>query len=159
MVRHAWCQADIGDMTRATGLMDQHDETVDSLLEGYKETLDGWTWQVGINASPAGPFDVGVRGDDELGKRDDANTELGTVLDADDTSFAINSGFGVVWTADSAEYPIDLNVGGEQITAGGAVNFAGLHVFSPVTRSVNGVVKSHAIGAKVSLWRPTVRAF
>jgi hypothetical protein len=158
MARHAWCQLDIGDITRADQLMDQHDQTVDTLLEGYKETLDGWTWQIGINASPAGPWDVGVRGDDELGKRDDVNTESSGAIDSDDASIAINSVFGAVWTTDAGEYPIMLNIGGEQVEAGGAVNFAGIHVFSPVTRSVNGVVKSHPSGTPIRLWRPTIRA-
>jgi hypothetical protein len=59
-----------------------------------------------------------------------------------------------VWTTDSAEFPFDIYVGGERMTVsaiGAAISE--LQTFT-VTRSVNGVVKEHAIGTPVRLWTP-----
>ncbi|MCP4964822.1 MAG: right-handed parallel beta-helix repeat-containing protein [bacterium] len=57
------------------------------------------------------------------------------------------------WTVDSGEYPMLVKVGGELITAGGA-NLSGTVTLTGCTRSLNGVVKTHAEGALVDSAAP-----
>jgi len=63
-----------------------------------------------------------------------------------------------LWTEAAGDYPLDINIGGEQMTVTAVALFAGTAQLAGVVRSVNGVVKSHAGGTEVHLWRPTVRA-
>jgi hypothetical protein len=152
-----WLDVDLGDRFTATNLMRQYNSETTLLLEGYDEILSLFNWEAAIIGSPAGPWEIGVRGDDERGKRDTPGSTLANNEDTTDVNFALNENFGAQWTTAAGDYPIDLNIGGEQVTATAAINVFGLHVFT-VIRSINGVVKGHAAGTSVSLWRPTVRA-
>lgn len=156
-VARAWSEVEPGDKLRADGLPAQLQETVDGLLAGWRETLDFFGWGLSINSTPAGPWEVGIRDDDERGKRDTAGSELAASIDADDTSATVATTLGPLWTTDAAEFPFDLNIGGEQITVTAISGASSTQTFT-IVRSVNGVSKSHAAGADVRLWRPTIRA-
>jgi hypothetical protein len=57
-----------------------------------------------------------------------------------------------VWTTDGAEVPFDVYVGGERMTVSAiGADTANVQTFT-VTRSVNGVVKSHDAGSPIRLW-------
>jgi hypothetical protein len=103
-------------------------------------------------------WEVGVRDDDTRGKRDTADTTLTNNYDTDDTVIAGTVNVGPVWSVDAADCPLDINVGGERMTVSNIDLFAGSVYLFDVTRSVNGIVKSHTAGTPINLWRPTVRA-
>lgn len=72
-----------------------------------------------------------------------------------------NSGAGSVgqalisWT--TADFPFDIVMGGERMTVNSIQNQVSPQTFG-VTRSVNGVVKSHSAGEDVRLFSPTIVA-
>src|SRR5690606_17367081 len=68
-------------------------------------------------------------------------------LTAPATSFAVTAPSGVAWTHADGDY--DILVNGERMTVTNVVG----NVFT-VTRSVNGVVKTHAAGSAIDLARP-----
>lgn len=156
-VAKAWADLALGDRVTLDNLPRQHDKAVDLLVEGYTETLDLFDWVVGLDASPAGPWEVGVRDDDDRGKRDTAGSELLVASVPGDTNIAVSVTSGPEWTQDAGDYPMLLDVGGEKVRANGTVIFGGF-IFTGCERSLNGVVKTHPIGTPVRLWRPTIRS-
>jgi len=62
-----------------------------------------------------------------------------------------------LWTVSSADFPFDVNIDGERITVTNITGSGSPQSFT-VTRSVNGVVKSHSAGADVRLFIPPVYA-
>jgi hypothetical protein len=157
-VVNGWLNTDLGDRVTATNLMRQYDPTADQLLEGYEETLSLFGWDVALIGSPAGPWEVGVRDDPTRGKRDTAGTVLNNACDSDDTALTMRVDVGPHWTTAAGDVPFDINIGGEQMRVTAVTLFAGAFYVFTVTRSINGVVKSHAAESAVNLWRPTVRA-
>lgn len=133
--------------------------TLELLLEGYTERFSQTEWRAELNCSPMRPHEIAViEGDASAAQppeRIDSDTStLNTGIDSDDTSLSVASS-GVIWSTTGAEYPADLDIGGEQITVTAVSGGASPQTFT-VTRSVNGVTKSHLAGATVSLWRPPV---
>jgi hypothetical protein len=154
-----WLATNLGDQLEATDLPAEHPGTeVAQLLDGFTETIAPYSWGVKANGSPTGPWEVGVLGDDALGKLDSAGTTLFNDYDEDDTLLGVSVNTGPVWSTDAGEVPFDIDIGGEQMTVTQVALFLGAVYLFSVTRSVNGVVKSHEAGAVVSLWRPTVLA-
>lgn len=128
------------------------------------QLIDGWTMEVSphlftVRAAtrPAGPFEVGVLDDADRGKLDTAGSTLSTGIDDNDTSLSVATTLGPLWDPADAEDGFDIDIGGEQVTVTDISGSSSPQTFT-VTRSVNGVVKSHSSGAAVSLWRPTVLA-
>jgi hypothetical protein len=74
----------------------------------------------------------------------------GDVMHVDDIRFVI--------PADSGQFPFDILVGGEQMTVT-AIDDQTSPQVATVTRSVNGVVKSHAAGTAVALAQPMYLSF
>ena len=155
-----WLRTDLGDKVSATNLPRQVDEQVDQIIEGYTETLSLFEWEIEVNGSPAGAWDVGVRDDGDTARYDTA----GAVLDADydagtDTSLDVETTLGPLWTTESADLPFDVNIGDIRVhvTAIGAA--AGqVQTFTVDAATVNGVTKLVPAGTAVRLWKPTVRA-
>jgi hypothetical protein len=73
------------------------------------------------------------------------------------TSVAITTNSGPRW-ADSAtfpsDFPFDIVIAGERITVGGCTGTTTSQTLTSLTRSVNGVVKTHAVGEAVTLFAP-----
>jgi hypothetical protein len=121
-------------------------DTVSQLVLGYSETIDASSWRIVYNCTPARPYRVAY-----YGATLDRYSGEGTVLAADittvATSLTVTPPNGVSWTSADGSYVIVID--GETMTV---TNVAG-NVFT-VTRSVNGVVKTHAAGAAVTLLDP-----
>ncbi|MGW2062810.1 hypothetical protein ACWCO9_19515 [Streptomyces sp. NPDC001937] len=94
----------------APGLIDQH-------IRGYTETLDQFTWTLEMNCTPAGPWAVGVVGDPVLAKVDTDGSELALDATPSATTLSVATTAGRPWVDDPREYPFDLTVGGEVVTA------------------------------------------
>jgi hypothetical protein len=80
------------------------------------------------------------------------DTAIGTLSPSLSVIPTPNAG-GTLWTTDAAAYPLDIMVGGERMTVTSAPGGTSPQTL-PVTRSVNGVVKAHAVGADVRLADP-----
>ena len=159
---HAWLNTDIGDRITVDNLPAQHPaRTVEVLVEGYDETITPHRWTPAIACSPAGPWNVGVR-DNSYGDpawRDTINSVLDANLDATDTEVFWSADDG--WTDDPDDVPFDIDVAGERMTVLAVTHTTPGDPRSgsfQVVRSVNGVVKSHPIGTRFRLWRPSYRA-
>ncbi len=138
----------------------------DDLLEivrGYTEELGRFLWYFTLNTTPASAFDTG---------RYDDGTEVQTVNRYDHGTSTLNSSVNSVattlsvalnsstpttvdrWTTDVSAFPFDIMIGGERMTVTSISGSTSPQSFT-VTRSVNGIIKSHSAGARVRLFQPT----
>lgn len=112
-----WVDTAPGDLVRVENLpLDYHASEVDQLLDGYREVISAESWEVNLNGHPAGAWEVGVVEDLVLGRADTAGSVLHEAIDAVDTSFDVAVTDGPMWTTDDAEFPFDVEVGGEEVT-------------------------------------------
>lgn len=153
-----WVGLELGDRVTVTNLPPQHQTAIDVIVESYAERIGPAVWRAELTCSAADIWEVGIRNDNARGKRDTDGSELGQAIDTDDTLWSVATTKGRPWTTSSSEAPFDWWVGGERVTVT-AVAGASSPQLVTVTRSVNGVVKSHPAGTKIRLWRPTVRGF
>jgi hypothetical protein len=125
------------------------------IVQGWTEDVDSHRRIITFNCSPAGPWQIGeyeaAVGDPN--KYDTAGSELGEALTTTEASADVTVTIGPEWTEDDNEFPFDIHVGGERMTVTDIVTVGAFQQFT-VTRSVNGVVKTHAAGAPVNLWNP-----
>ncbi|MFE1349102.1 hypothetical protein, partial [Streptomyces sp. NPDC058757] len=90
---------------------------IDLIVQGITETLGVRTWTASLTCVPAGPWTVGVT-NTAAARADTTTTVLGTAVDADDTAMVLTTTQGPAWirtTTHPAEFPLDLEVGGEQV--------------------------------------------
>lgn len=124
---------------------------------GYTERFNTtFRHLITFNAVPAKPYTVGLLDDGEL--RLDLDSTLGSAVTSSATSWSVATAdpFGTLWATTAAlpaEFPFDWMVEGERVTVT-AITGTSSPQTATVVRSVNGVVKSHAAGAKVSLADP-----
>ena len=121
-------------------------DDVRGLVTGYDEEIGPMHYRVTFTCLPERPYEVGVW--DGTGSRySGAGTVLAEALDATETGVDVTPPAGVTWTHADGDY--DVVVGGERMTvtavAGNTLT---------VTRSVNGVAKTHASGAALDLAEP-----
>lgn len=143
---------DLGDRLSVTGppaWLAQQDIT--QLIQGYTETMNAFHHGFVLNLSPASPWDIGVYDDfyagDRYGNGDCTTTEA---LDTTETGVDVTTGGdGAPWSTTADGF--DIMVGGEQMTVT-SVSGTGAAQTLTVTRSVNGVVKSHVSGVAVELF-------
>lgn len=117
---------EIGDRIQVENLPDDlSPDGFDLLVLGYREELADGRWDITFNCAPAGPWTVGVVGDAVLGRADTEASELGGAVSSTDTTLYVLTTSGVLWTTDGGEYPFDLVVGGERVTATAAAAAGG----------------------------------
>ncbi|MFH9610416.1 hypothetical protein [Streptomyces sp. NPDC017448] len=111
---------DVGDLVRITDLPAYLPPgPVDLLVEGYRETLSNLSWELILNCSPAGPWQVGVVEDPVRGRADTDGTELAAPVSATAPMWPITVTAGPDWitTAEHpSQFPFDVTAGGEQVT-------------------------------------------
>lgn len=135
-------------------------DDIQQLAQGFTESLGQYEWLIDVNCTPASPWDVAVW-DDTSGPGEARYSSDGTVLnealDTTETNIDVHTPTGPVWSNDDAETPFDIVIGGERMTVTDVVGTSAFQVFT-VTRSVNGVVKTHTSGADVALYKPAIYA-
>jgi hypothetical protein len=129
---------------------------VNELAQGYTETITQFTWDIDFNCTPETPYEVAVYGSASLrdGARFDAENSTLASPGATTTATSLNvaSAAGtVLWTTVAGEFPFDIIIAGERITVTNITGSSSPQVFT-VTRSVNGVVKTHIAGETVRLY-------
>lgn len=102
---------------------------IDLIVQGYRETLAQFEWDVEFNCSPASPYTVIVLDDDVLGRIDTDGSTLGVAATSTATTLVVHTtqtadGLIPIWTEDAGDYPMDLRVGGEVVTASAATSLA-----------------------------------
>lgn len=144
------------DVLNVTSKATQHPPgTISQLLEGYNEVLTPFDWDIVANCSPYGPWRVAVvegSGDAEFRVDSDSST-LAQSYAAGVTSISVATTGGVLWTTSAGDFPMDLSVGGIQVTATAASGSS-----SPQTFTVNATAYALTAGSTVKLWRPPVIA-
>ena len=126
----------------------------DQQVEGMTEVLGQFARDLYYVCVPNSPYRVGVVEDDELGRADTEGSELASGVDADDTSWSVSTTSGPVWinsTDHASMFPFDIRIGGERVTVTAISGTTSPQTFT-VTRSVNGISKSHDAGVSLSLW-------
>lgn len=114
---------------------------------GYAETITPTSWVVVFNCIPATPYTTAfVLNDGNNGRLDAAACTLNEALDTTETGVDHTGSSWITTASHPAEFPFKISVGGEEMT----VTSATATTFT-VTRSVNGVVKTHAAGTPVHL--------
>jgi len=142
-------------------------DDLNMITPGYIERLGTYEWTLIFNAITATPFTTGLLSDSDNPARLDATT---TTLNATMTTTAtsvtiktpITSQRWVNITDHAAEFPFDINLTGERMTVtactvGSLVGSDWVQTLT-ITRSINGVVKTHAVGEYPRLWQPVYLA-
>ena len=142
---------DIGDLITLADM--ESDDIYDDLSElvvGIQKQIDQVSYRMTLVCRPGSRYNTGILGTDWRLDADDTTTN--EALDTTETGVdvAIASG-GAIWTA--ADQPFDVMIGGERMTVTAVTGSSSPQTLT-VTRSVNGVVKSHATGAPVVLADP-----
>lgn len=115
-------------------------DSVSVHVEGYFEDIGSHTRTVEFSGSPARPYAVGVLDTARLA----ATTTISEDLTTTETDITVPTG-----VFSTTNEPYDVVVGGEVMTVTSATS-----TVLTVTRSVNGVVKTHSTGAPISIHNP-----
>ncbi|WKV74216.1 hypothetical protein AW27_023530 [Streptomyces sp. PCS3-D2] len=104
---------------------------IDLLVEGYTEAFGHPnSWDIVLNCSPAGPWNVAVVEDPVYGRADTTGSVLGADATDSATTLVVHTEQTAVawsrerWPQDPAQYPMDLRVDGEVVTASAATSLA-----------------------------------
>jgi hypothetical protein len=128
-------------------------EDIDQVVLGYSETIGQAEWTQDWQCTPAGPYKIAAVEHATLGMLLSDTAVTAEALDTTETGVDINAGAGPDWVY---EADFDVLIGGERMTVTAVAAMAGTFpartTTLTVTRSVNGIVKSHATGAAVSFF-------
>ncbi len=132
-------------------------KNIDQIIEGWVEVMNNFEWRFSFNCSP-GTTQLSAQyhntnGDPINGytwRYQPTATLLGEALDTTETGVDINVADDQLWTTTSGDYPFDIEINGERMTVTACTGSSSPQTLT-VTRSVNGVVKSHSVGASVQL--------
>lgn len=148
---------DVGDKIRLTELPDDYGpDTVDVLVSGYKEEAGSNSWKITFNCVPAEPWTAFVPGSATYSRIDTAGCVLNEALDTTETGVDVLTTALQRWI-DSATYPsdfpFDVMIGGEVMRVTACTGTTLSQTFT-VTRSINGVIRSHSAGEAVNIVNP-----
>ncbi len=128
-------------------------DAIDLLVEGWAQTLGVYDWDVVLSCSPASPWLVGVVDTDRV-QTDGAS--LVSAITTSATSFSVAS-VDALFTTTGGHFPFTIVVGGERMSVTNITGGSSPQTFT-VTRSTNGIVKAHAAGTAVEVYRPIIVA-
>jgi hypothetical protein len=152
-----------GDRVDLTGLttMDIYD-TLPQIVTGITTRLgDRFHPTVDLTCQPYEVFrTLAITGDD-LARLDTADSVTGSTLTTTATgSLTVTSTSGVyLLSTDAADYPANVMISGEVVTLSGCTSETSPQTATVSVRSVNGVVKSHAVGEPINLVLPNYWEF
>jgi hypothetical protein len=134
----------------------QSPNDVEFMVVGYDLRLGQAQYDIKWNAVAYGPYkandlDVGVED-----RADAEDSELVSGVNTTNTSLSVTATLDPLWITTAlyaSEFPFDIFVGGERMTVTAISGTSFPQTFT-VTRSVNGVVKSHLSGAAVTVADP-----
>lgn len=132
--------------------------SLDVFGDGWVETLDSRTWSLEYVSVPYRPYRV-------VAVQDPTNpwiiapgaAALNAGINATAVSAAIKSTDGTLLSTDSADYPCQVEIDGEEVTITSVTGGSSPQT-AVIIRSINNVVKSHLANAPVTLYRPAAIA-
>lgn len=146
--------ADIGDAMTIDDLPDKlMPDQMRQQIVGYAERFDQFQHEIVFNTAPGSAFVIARASaagtSTTQSKADSLTTTLNEALDTTETGvdIAVTAG-SAAWTTSGVDF--DIVIGGERMTV-----LSNTGTTFTVTRSVNGVVKSHALDAQVRLFQPS----
>ncbi len=146
--------ADIGDVAVITNAANRNIyDDVALLIVGVVETLLPRQHEFDFVCVPGSPYTVVELDDADVRVDPGDDSTLTSGINAAATSLSVTSINGTVWTTSAGDMPIAILVGGEEMSVTAVAGATSPQTFT-VTRSVNGVSKSHSAGAQISLKRP-----
>lgn len=117
------------DMARSARAMDGGDRLVvdgvpvnistsdiSQLVVGSTEVVSGFEHTIAFNCIPESPYQVGVLDDDVLGRADTEGSTLYADVTSSATTMNVATTSGPIWTTVTAEFPFDIEMGGEVLT-------------------------------------------
>lgn len=151
-------QLEVGDLIRITNLPPWLPPgPVDLIVQGWSEVLDLYTWDMVLNCTSAGPWTVAVTDDAVRGRVDTDGAQLAAAVTETATTLSVSTTAGPRWTLTPTDLPATVVIGGEEMRVT-AITGANSPQTLTVTRSVNGITKSHPAGADVRLAQPSITA-
>jgi hypothetical protein len=112
-----WAGVDVSRAIRITNpASDLPPGPIDLFAEGYSETIDTVSWTATANCSPGAPWRVVVLDDAALGRVDTAGSALAASATSTASTLSVATSSGQLWTTSEADMPVDIIVGGEQMT-------------------------------------------
>lgn len=127
------------------------------IARGYAETINISEHGFGINATPASAYEVVHTDDTDRDKVDSGSSSLASGVDDNDTSFSVATSNPYDLWATGSGLSIPVTLGGERVLVTAISGTSSPQTFT-VTRSQNGVVKSHTAGTEIRLARRAVIA-
>lgn len=124
------------------------------LVTGYTEHIGEQEWRITWEGEPATPWDVAtVDGPQRVAA--DGSTIAAVDASALSLTLTSNTANGP-WSVDPADFPMDLRVGGERVTATGITGTGLTQTVTLSARAVNGVSRAWPDGTSVQVWAPAV---
>lgn len=130
---------------------------ISQLCIGISETLTKFEHRITFVCQPESPYRVATLDDTVYGRLDTSASTLAGDMTPTSTTVLVATATGQLWTTDGAQPPFDITVDGEQMTVTAISGATSPETFT-LTRSVNGVVKTHQAGASVLLTHPMILA-
>lgn len=132
-------------------------EAISQIVQGHRESVAQFEHSIAFNCAPAAPYRAAVYEGhpDALARFSNENTTTNEALDTTETGVDIIYSAGPDWTHADGDY--DIMIDGERMTVTAVSGSGGTQTLT-ATRSVNGVVASHATGAAVRLFEPAYYA-
>lgn len=130
---------------------------VDLMVEGGDEEFKTFIWTVTLACSPGGPWQVAVLDDASLARLGAGASTLASGITNTATSLSVATASGPLWSTSAGEYPQTIEIGGEDMTLTAVSGSSSPQTFT-VTRSANGIVKSHLASAPVAPAQPMILA-
>lgn len=156
---HILSHLDMGDMFVIQGLPAWlPPDNAYLLVQGMTEVLRNRGWEFRFNTSPYGPFNANDTSQLVLSRyrAGTANSTLAATMTTTSLSVTVTVP-GVLWGTTALKpgnFPLNIVVAGEVMTVSGIVGTASPQTFTISARSVNTVVKTHAIGESVQVQYP-----
>ena len=126
-------------------------DDISQLAQGFTEVLGNFTHRIAIVCAPETPF--GQAGVYDASRYSSDGSTLAEDLTTTETGVDVATPLGPLWT--HADGDFDILIGGERMTVTAVTGATSPQTFT-VTRSVNGVVKTHLTGAAVELFQAAV---
>jgi len=152
-------QLDVGDKLVITNTPDRFPpDDIEQIALGFSETLGGHTHSIDINCAPDSPYRVGVY-DAASSRYDSQASSLVNIINETDFVLIVRTETGPQWQT-VGDFPFDVVIGGERMTVisvtGQSSSFSGDLTTQEfiVTRSVNGVIKSHVPEEPIHVYQP-----
>lgn len=154
-----WVVKNLGDVLSITGLPVQYpSDAIRLLIQGYHETITPTLWEVDINGTLAEPWTLAYVAEGssiETPTRADASSStFPSAITSIATSLSVGTSSGPLWiqtATNPTEFPLLITFGGE-VAQLIAVSGASSPQTFTVVRSINGVIKAHAVGTAVHVY-------